>query len=161
MKISYSGGFFSASHFIVFENGFCEPLHGHNFSVEAFLDAPLNAAGYAIDFLVVKQTLNEILQPWQERLLLPSKNESLSIRRRKAQVEISHIQPDGSPLFWSIPAQHCVILDVVNTTAEQLAQTIAQTLWERLSVNASLNWLEIHLEETHDCKAVCRIPSEN
>lgn len=160
MKISYSGGFFSASHFLVFENGLCEPLHGHNFSVEAVLDAPLNAAGYAVDFLIVQEAVKAILQPWQERLLLPSKNESISIRRRKSQVEISHTQPDGSPLFWSIPAQHCVILDVVNTTAEQLAQLIAQSLWERLSANAPLSWLEIHLEETHDCKAICRIPSE-
>ena len=160
MKISCSGGYFSASHFIVFENGFCEPLHGHNFGVEVVIDAPLNAAGYAVDFLEINEALKEILEPWQERLLLPQKNELLSIRCHETQVEISHTQPDGLPLYWSIPVSHCVFLDVVNTTAELLAQTIAQRLWDRLSVKTPLNWLEIHLEETHDSRAICRIPSE-
>lgn len=160
MKISCSGRYFSASHFIVFENGFCEPLHGHNFHVEATLDAPLNESGYAVDFLLVNKALEEILQPWCERLLLPSKNKGFSIEKKGSQFEISYTQPDGTPLFWSIPAEHCVLLNVVNTTAELLAQTIAKLLWKRLSPETPLNWLEIRLEETQGCAAVCRIPPE-
>ena len=160
MKIHCSGGYFSASHFIVFENGFCEPLHGHNFRVEAVIDAPLNVAGYAVDFLAVNQALTKILHPWRERLLLPGHNSDLVIERNGSQIEISYTQPDGSPLFWSIPAEHCVILDVVNTTAELIAQTIATRLWKRLSVKTTLNWLEIRLEETQGCSATFRIPSE-
>ena len=160
MKICCSGGYFSASHFIVFENGFCEPLHGHNFHVEATLDAPLNEAGYAVDFLAVDQALKSILKPWRERLLLPGKNSDFAIERNGSQFEISYTQPDGSPLFWSIPAEHCVILDVVNTTAELLALTIAKRLWNRLSPQPPLNWLEICLEESQGCAAVCRSPSE-
>ena len=160
MKINCSGGYFSASHFIVFENGFCEPLHGHNFRVEATLDAPLNEVGYAVDFLIVNEALKDILQPWRERLLLPGLNKSFSIEKTGAQIEISYAQPDGTPLFWSIPAEHCIILDVVNTTAELLAQTIALRLWKRLSSKALLNWLEIRLEETQGCSAVFRVPLE-
>ena len=160
MIISCSGGYFSASHFIVFENGFCEPLHGHNFHVEATLDAPLNEAGYAVDFLVVNEALKSILEPWRERLLLPRNNKDFSIERNGSQFEISYTQPDGSPLFWSIPAEHCVLLNVVNTTAELLAQTIAKLLWKRLSPQTPLNWLEISLEETQGCAAVCRIPPD-
>lgn len=160
MKIICSGGYFSASHFIVFENGFCEPLHGHNFRVEAVMDAPLNEAGYAIDFNVVNQELTKILQPWRERLLLPGKNTDFTIEKTGSQIEITYTQPDGTPLFWSIPAEHCVILDVVNTTAELIAQTIAIRLWKRLSSKASLNWLEIRLEETQGCSATFRIPAE-
>ncbi|MBR5710114.1 MAG: 6-carboxytetrahydropterin synthase [Thermoguttaceae bacterium] len=161
MKIACSGGYFSASHFIVFENGFCEPLHGHNFRVEAIIDAPLNAAGYAVDFMAVNQALAKILQPWRERLLLPGNSSDFTIEKNGSQIEITYTQPDGVPLFWSIPADHCVILDVVNTTAELIAQTIAKRLWKRLSAKAKLNWLEIHLEETQGCSAVYRIPSDD
>ncbi|MBQ2620895.1 MAG: 6-carboxytetrahydropterin synthase [Thermoguttaceae bacterium] len=160
MKIHCSGEYFSASHFIVFKNGYCESLHGHNFRVEATLDAPLNKAGYAVDFWIVKETLKDILRPWSECLLLPGNNKNFIIEKVGSQIEISYTQPDRTPLFWSIPAKHCVILDVANTTAELLAQTIAQRLWERLSHDAPLNWIEIRLEETQDCSAVCRIPSE-
>ncbi len=159
MRISCSGEYFSASHFIVFENGFCEPLHGHNFRVEAILDAPLNKAGYAVDFLAVSEALKSILQPWRERLLLPGNNKDFSIKRNGSQIEISYTQPDGTPLFWSIPAEHCVILNIVNATAELLAQTIAERLLERLSSETTLNWIEIRLEETQGCAAVYRISS--
>ena len=158
MKIACSGGYFSASHFIVFENGFCEPLHGHNFRVDAALDAPLNEAGYAVDFLAVNEALKDILQPWRERLLLPRNNLDFSIERNGSQFEISYTQPDGSTLFWSFPAEHCVLLDVFNTTAELLALTIAKRLWDQLSPKTPLNWLEIRLEETPGCAAVCRVP---
>ena len=160
MIIRCSGEYFSASHFIAFENGFCEPLHGHNFRVETVLDAPLNKAGYAVDFWTVNQALKSILQPWRERLLLPGNNDDFAIERNGSQIEISYTQPDGTPLFWSIPAEHCVILNIVNTTAELLAQTIAQSLWKRLIPETPLNWLEIRLEETQGCAAVFRISSE-
>lgn len=159
MIINCSGGYFSASHFIVFENGFCEPLHGHNFHVEATIDAPLNKAGYTVDFLVVNEALKSILEPWRERVLLPRNNLDFSIERNGSQFEISYTQPDGSPLFWSIPAEHCVILDVKNTTTELIALTIAHRLWKRLSPETPLIWLEIRLEETPGCAAVCRIPA--
>ena len=160
MRISCSDRYFSACHFIVFENGFCEPLHGHNFRVEATIDAQLNEAGYAVDFLVVNEALSEILDPWRERILLPRNNLDFSIERNGSQFEVSYTQPGGKLLFWSLPAEHCVILDVINTTAELLALTIAKRLWKRLSQKAQLNWLEIRLEETQGCAAVCRIPSK-
>lgn len=159
MKISYSNSFFSSSHFIVFENGFCEPIHGHNFRVDVTVDAPLNSAGYTVDFGVVSQVLSKILQPFRERLLLPGKSDWLSIERNGSQIEISYQQPDGTPLFWSIPADHCVILDVANTTAELISQTIAQRLWDGLIDEYSLNSVEVRLEETPGAVAISEIGS--
>ena len=157
MKISISNVFFSSGHFILFENGVCEPLHGHNFRVDVTLEAPLNSAGYVVDFCVVNQILSEILQPFRERLLLPGKSDRLLITRNGAQIEISYRQPDGTPLFWSIPADHCVILDVANTTTELIAQSIARRLWDCLLEQYELERLEVRLEEAPGSDAVCEM----
>lgn len=53
---------FSAAHMLKEIGGKCEDLHGHNFTVEATVSAPvLNGEGIMIDFRDMKKWLDEIL----------------------------------------------------------------------------------------------------
>ena len=61
---------FSASHQLRDARGELEPLHGHNFRVEAAVAAPeLDELGLVMDFLDLEKHLREILAPYDHRHL--------------------------------------------------------------------------------------------
>lgn len=61
---------FSASHQLRGYKGVIEPLHGHNFRVEATVaTTELDRLGLGIDFLELEALLKEIVAPWDHRHL--------------------------------------------------------------------------------------------
>lgn len=61
---------FSASHQLRGYKGEIEPLHGHNFRVEASVTArELDALGLGIDFVELEAMLKDILTPYDHRHL--------------------------------------------------------------------------------------------
>jgi 6-pyruvoyltetrahydropterin/6-carboxytetrahydropterin synthase len=55
-------GDFCAAHALTFVDGTKEPLHGHNWLVEAVIECPqLDEAGIGVDFLEVKDALQTVL----------------------------------------------------------------------------------------------------
>jgi 6-pyruvoyltetrahydropterin/6-carboxytetrahydropterin synthase len=61
---------FSASHQLRDAEGEVEPLHGHNFRVEASVASPeLDRLGLVLDFLELEAILKEILAPYDHRHL--------------------------------------------------------------------------------------------
>ncbi|MFO7675359.1 MAG: 6-carboxytetrahydropterin synthase [bacterium] len=53
---------FSAAHSIKGRAGRCENVHGHNYRVEVFIDAPdLAPPGMVVDFIEVREKLDSIL----------------------------------------------------------------------------------------------------
>ena len=60
----------AASHQLRGYKGEIEPLHGHNFRVEATVDAArLDALGLVMDFVELEAILKEILSPYDHRHL--------------------------------------------------------------------------------------------
>lgn len=61
---------FAASHQLRGYRGDIEPLHGHNFRVEAFVSTEVLAElGVVIDFVELEATLREIVSPYDHRHL--------------------------------------------------------------------------------------------
>ncbi len=61
---------FSSAHFLKNYNGKCENLHGHNWKVEAFFSGNyLNEAYILIDFKILKEFLNKVLENLDHKLL--------------------------------------------------------------------------------------------
>ena len=61
---------FSAAHFLRNYKGKCENLHGHNWKVEVTVSSEtLDDAGMAIDFTILKQKTNAIIQQLDHRHL--------------------------------------------------------------------------------------------
>ncbi len=62
--------FFAAAHNLLNYHGKCEALHGHNWKIEAIISGKtLDNAGMLIDFKILKQYLNEILETLDHKYL--------------------------------------------------------------------------------------------
>jgi 6-pyruvoyltetrahydropterin/6-carboxytetrahydropterin synthase len=61
---------FSAAHRLRLDGGRLEPMHGHNWRVEVFLDAArLDSAGLVADFVVLQENLTRITQELHDTCL--------------------------------------------------------------------------------------------
>jgi 6-pyruvoyltetrahydropterin/6-carboxytetrahydropterin synthase len=61
---------FSAAHALRLPDGSTEPLHGHDFQVTVKIAADkLDDIGTVIDFHLIEQCLEDIVQPWRNRNL--------------------------------------------------------------------------------------------
>ena len=61
---------FSAAHMLKGYDGLCSNLHGHNWTVQVFIQAgQLDDIGIAADFTVIKRVLTEILAQFDHKYL--------------------------------------------------------------------------------------------
>ena len=61
---------FSAAHMLKGYDGLCSNLHGHNWTVQVFIQAgQLDGIGIAADFTVIKRVLTEILAQFDHKYL--------------------------------------------------------------------------------------------
>ena len=61
---------FSAAHMLKGYDGLCSNLHGHNWTVQVFIQAgQLDDIGIAADFTVIKRVLTEILSQFDHKYL--------------------------------------------------------------------------------------------
>ncbi|NOY42561.1 MAG: 6-pyruvoyl tetrahydropterin synthase family protein [Planctomycetes bacterium] len=118
---------FCAAHFITYDGDVCEPLHGHNYHVAAEVHGPLDENCYVIDFIVLRDTLQEIVDGLDHRMLLPTGHATIRVEEEDKEVTVTH-----GTRRWVFPREDCVLLPVANTTAELLARFIANRLLEKL-----------------------------
>ena len=118
---------FSAAHFITFAGNQCERLHGHNYGVWVEVEAPLDGNQYVIDFIFLRDTMQEIVMALDHHVLLPAEHPTI-----KVTVESTEVEARFEDRRWLFPREDCVILPVANTTAELLAKYIAHQLLARL-----------------------------
>ncbi len=125
---------FSSSHFITFEGGGCEALHGHDFHVAAKAHGPLNPSQYVADFTVLRDIIKGILKELDHRVLVPKNHPRIHLKTIGNELEVAF----GSRR-WVLPNDDCLLLPVANTTDEMLAQYLAGRISEALSArNISL-----------------------
>ena len=134
---------FSSSHFLLFEDGTREPLHGHNYRVNVKGNAPI---------LDIKPIGREVCDSLDHRLLLPGENPNLKIKEDLGQLVIE--TPDKST--FSFPKQDVIILPIPNTSAERLAIYISYEIRRRIKKKFSFSFplLEIEVEETPGQSAI-------
>lgn len=143
---------FASSHFLIFDDGTREPLHGHNYRVMIKGDAPKLEADMVFDFLDIKPIVREVCDSLDHKLLLPGENLRLEIQTQKENYIVS--TPDKS--IFSFPKQDVLILPISNTSAERLAiyinAEIRKLTQERF--NFSFETLEVEVEETPGQSAI-------
>jgi 6-pyruvoyltetrahydropterin/6-carboxytetrahydropterin synthase len=119
---------FSASHFITFEGGGCEALHGHDFRVAVEVRGPLNHSQYVVDFLVLREIVKGVLKDFDHRVLIPQNHPRIDLRAIGNELEVVL-----GERRWVLPKDDCLLLPVPNTTDEMLAQHLAGRISEELS----------------------------
>ena len=145
---------FSAAHFITYAGNICERLHGHNYRVAAEVYGPLDPNQYVVDFIALRDTLKELIDPLDHRVLLPTTH---------AQIHVTATDLEVTATFenrrWVFPRGDCVLLPVANTTAELLARYIGQRLLESLESKTGLRpeRLQVAVDEDNGQWGICEL----
>jgi 6-pyruvoyltetrahydropterin/6-carboxytetrahydropterin synthase len=121
---------FSAAHFITFDGDVCEPLHGHNYHVAADIHGPLDENSYVVDFVAVRNALQDIVDELDHQVLLPTQHPKIHVTEQGG--DGGDVTATFADKKWSFPRGDCVLLPLPNTTAEMLARYIGQQLLECL-----------------------------
>lgn len=148
---------FSAAHFITFAGDICECLHGHNYGVKAEVAGPVDQNQYVIDFIAFRDSLAEIIKRLDHHVILPTQHPLIKVE----QVGQEIVTTFGTKR-WVFPLEDCMLLPIVNTTAELIAWWIGDQLRSKLNSSVkNLDWLEVSVDENHGQWGVCRIPWNN
>ncbi len=114
---------FSAAHWIEGHEK-CDRIHGHEYYVSIKIYGKIMDDGVIVDFSLVKKKVEEIIEELDHRILVPRskviREQGKLLIVKKGDLEIS------------LPKEDCKILDVRNVTAEELAEYIADRLYESL-----------------------------
>ena len=142
---------FSAGHFITIGD-FCERIHGHNFRVAASVDGVLDENGYVIDFIALRDALQELCNQLDHRMLLPTQHDEIRLEAGEKEVEVRY-----ADRRWVFPRDECVLLPIPQTTAEFIARWLGEQLLNRLQME-TLTALTVRVEENFGQWAACRFP---
>jgi 6-pyruvoyltetrahydropterin/6-carboxytetrahydropterin synthase len=119
---------FSSAHFLLFYNGVCERVHGHNYRAWVELEGVLEPNDYVFDFIAVKPLMRAICERLDHRVLLPGSNPELMIETTGPTVEAAF-----RGKRYRFPAEDVLVLPIHNTTAELLARYICHELRRELA----------------------------
>ncbi|TWU36091.1 6-pyruvoyl trahydropterin synthase family protein [Novipirellula artificiosorum] len=145
---------FSAAHFITFAGDICERIHGHNYGVRAMVEGPLDENRYVVDFIALRDAVLEQTKVLDHHVILPEHH---------AEIKLTSDSKETTATFrdrrWVFPNEDCVILPVVNTTAEEIARVIAERVRDRMRerFGDAITFLEIGVDENEGQWGVCRI----
>lgn len=118
---------FSAGHFITFNGNICERLHGHNYRVTAEVFGELDENRYVVDFIALRDELKSVVLSLDHYMLLPTQHPSIRVT-----VDDDEVTVRFESRRWVFPRGDCVLLPLVQTTAELLARHIGLQLLDRL-----------------------------
>ena len=142
---------FSAAHFITYGGDICERLHGHNYRVTAEVHGPLDENQYVVDFIVVRDALQRIVQTWDHHMLLPTKHPEIRVQTMSDDTFGDQVEVTFRDRRWMFPSEDCILLQIPNTTTELLAQLIGKQLLEAIETETSTQPTEMRLavDENH------------
>lgn len=137
---------FSAAHFLIFDEKNAERLHGHNYQVKVDITIPpeedLQKQGYFVDFNVFKKAIKARLDEWDEIVLLPRLHPDMKIQKNGKSLDVRF--RDRHYVF---PADEVLLLDVTNTSVEQLSRLLAQDFLEKFR-SYKVQRVRVSVEET-------------
>ena len=136
----YSGIKFSASHFIPGHDK-CGRLHGHSYILHLVLYGEKAADGMVMDFVDLKKALRKIVDDLDHKVLLPGRSQAVKIKKgREVEVLV------GAKRY-VFPNEDVAILDVAQTSAEELAELVLERLLKELDLPPNVHIVEAGLDE--------------
>jgi 6-pyruvoyltetrahydropterin/6-carboxytetrahydropterin synthase len=137
---------FAAAHFLTFRGHACEALHGHNYRVSITVEGPVDPeCHFVIDFAVLKKLLKNRIEKLDHRVLLPTINPKLGYREADGMTYVTYHGRQS----YQFPTADCVMIPIGNTTAEMIAQWLAESAWKELGASGvSLELLDVEVEES-------------
>jgi len=136
---------FSSGHFITFNGGECERIHGHNYRVAVEVEDDLDANHYVFDFIALRDLTRALVAELDHRMLLPADSPLIRL-----EDDGPNVRARFQDRTWSFPRDECVLLPLANTTAELLGRYLAHRLLEAFPSRAlpSPRVLRVEVEES-------------
>ena len=138
---------FSAAHFLIFDDGSAERLHGHNYRVAVEIDTPRTSHGMVIDFKRIKPLVSAIIEPLDETFVIPGLHPDLTCHAiNDVETEIRH-----GKRRYVVPTDEVQILPILNSSSENLAEWIGASLLDSIRATfpaVKLARLSVSVEET-------------
>jgi 6-pyruvoyltetrahydropterin/6-carboxytetrahydropterin synthase len=122
IHVSGHGLDFSSAHFVE-SAGVCETLHGHNYTVDIDIAGPLDDDGMVVDFAEIKDTIRRMCKELDHKILLPGKSKTISLKESKESIDVKI-----NSKRYVFPTEDCVIMPIVATTVELLAEYFVTNL---------------------------------
>ena len=144
---------FAAAHFLVWQAGRRERLHGHSYRVAAEVFGPLDENQCVVDFLAARNALKDILGVLDHRVLLPAEHPAIRLTASAGEMEVAFAAGR-----WVFPEGDCLRLPILNTTTESLAQYVGERLLCALSRDGFDGTIRVEIAEGTGCSAVCELP---
>lgn len=121
-----------------------EPLHGHNYAVRCRVEGGLTSDQWVIDFSLLKRYVRTACDRLDHRFLLQLDSPLLDITERDGGWTIVF-----GDRHYRFPASDVVALPIANTTAELIAEWIADEVVAALAAgeHAKITRIEIDVEE--------------
>ncbi len=136
---------FSAAHFITFGPNICESIHGHNYRVRCRVTGRLNGHGYVVDFIALREALFAATRRLDHHVLLPTEHPMIKVHFSNDSEEVT---VKFEQRRWVFPKEDCVMLPLLNTTAELLAQHLFNELQQFWDLNRDvLTSVEVGVDE--------------
>jgi 6-pyruvoyltetrahydropterin/6-carboxytetrahydropterin synthase len=148
---------FSAAHFITFGDNICERLHGHNYRVLGEIRGPLEANGYVVDFIALRDSLAALVAELDHRMLLPTGHPTIRVQADEREVLVTF-----EDRRWVFPRGDCVLLPIANTTTELIARHLGERLRENLARRTGVrpSFVRIEVDENHGQWGICELTDD-
>lgn len=149
VSVEVSGIDFAAAHFVS-EGGTCERLHGHNYHVTVTVQGDINPEGMVIDFRILKKQVRQLCKKWDHFILLPTQSKLIKTTKKGQSIQVQ--TPTGTYTF---PETDVKVIEVVETTAEELARFLCQKLIKELSTAfPNISQIQVNLAESATSRAI-------
>lgn len=121
-----------------------EPLHGHNYLVRCRVDGTLTDDRWVIDFSALKRYTREVCDELDHHFLLQERSPLLDIDR-----DVEGWTVRFNDRVYRFPASDVMALPIENTTAELLAEYIAERVVEsvRSAGHSNITRISVEVEE--------------
>jgi 6-pyruvoyltetrahydropterin/6-carboxytetrahydropterin synthase len=145
---------FASAHFLIFANGERESLHGHNYQVSVAMEGELDRAGVVLDFISFKPLVKRVCDDLDHRTLIQTASPILRITRNARSVQITYKKQK-----LLLPRDDVILLPLMNTSTELLAEYVAQQIRAKVRRQfplARIRWIEVAVEETRGQRGTFR-----
>ena len=119
------------------------------------VEADLGSDGYVLDFGILKRVAKALCDELDERVILPSASDCLTVATHGDGVEVVTAEGDR----FRFPAADVRLLPIAHSSAEELAAYLLGRLREALVAEAGGRWivsLEVGVAEAPGQAAYCR-----
>ena len=132
---------FASAHMIPCHE-FCGGIHGHSYHVDVIVEGERGGQfGFVADFKTVKVLVRKMCKELDHKLLIPENSKELKFKC-KDPVEFSIGNKE-----YKIPREDCCLLPLPSTSAEDLAEYLADKLFQALCEEGDIKSVEICVNE--------------